>query len=444
MKKVKRRTMSLITLVLIIAAGMSFYVYRYFTQGEAWATFLSNQAVYSEGRLMVGTVYDRNGVMLASVEDDKRVYAEDSTVRKATLHAVGDAYGNIGTGALTAFASRLIGYDTINGAYSTDNKGGKLYLSIDSELNAAAYEALDGRKGVVAVCNYKTGEIICMVSSPSYDPNNPPEDVSGDEYEGVYINRFLSSAYTPGSTFKLVTLTAAIETMPDLFDKTFTCEGSVMIGGDWITCTGYHGDIQIEEALAVSCNCAFAELGVELGGDVLARYASLLGLTNSFEIDGIATASGNYDIAPDGSNELGWSGVGQYNNAVNPATMLRFVSGIANDGVAVQPTLIRGASSKSQRLISSSTADTIAQLMNYNVYYTYGKDNFPGLELYAKSGTAEVGSDKNPHALFTGFIRDEDHPYAFFVIVENGGSGSRVAGAVANAVLQAAVDDDIE
>lgn len=439
MKKVKRRTMSLLCLVLLIAVGLSFYIFKYITQGEMWASFASNQTVYSQGQLMVGKLYDRNGIVLASVNENERVYAEDSDIRKATFHAVGDAYGNIGTGALTAFSPELIGYDPVNGSYSIGNTGGELYLSIDAELNSTALKALDGRKGVVAVSNYETGEIICMVSSPTYDPCDPPDDVSGEEYEGVYINRFLSSAYTPGSTFKLVTATAAIENISRLTKRTFTCEGSVTIGDDVITCSGVHGEINFEEALAVSCNCAFGELAAELGSEKLKEYAEQLGLTGSLSIDGIATASGAYEIS-ESINEVAWSGIGQYKDMINPAAMLRFMGAIANRGVAVDLTLKKDGSSGEERLIKKSTADKLAEMMNYNVYYTYGTDNYPGLELYAKSGTAEVGGDKKPHALFAGFIKNEDHPYAFIVIVENGGGGSSVAGAVANTVLQAAVD----
>ncbi|MBQ6540413.1 MAG: penicillin-binding protein [Oscillospiraceae bacterium] len=440
MNRVKRRTMSLLSLVLIIAMGLSFYVYRYAVHGREWASFTSNKAVFSQGQLMVGTVCDRNGAVLATVDDGRRIYNEDPVIRRSTLHAVGDQYGNIGTGALSVFAPELIGYDPVNGAYTPDRKGGKVRLSIDSGLNAAAYEAMDGRKGVVAVENYETGEIVCMLSSYNYDPYYPPEDVSTPEYEGVYLNRFLSAAYTPGSTFKLVTLTAALERIPDLFDRTFECRGSVEIDGEYVTCTGTHGEIDINEALAVSCNCVFAELAVELGGDTLERYANDLGLTGSIKVSGIKTASGNYDKAADGSVDLAWSGIGQYNDSVNPAAMLRFVSGIANGGTAEEQTLLYGKSSGSDRIMKTSTAETIAKMMNYNVYYTYGEDNYPGLELCAKSGTAEVGGGADPHALFVGFIRDEKHPYAFVVIVENGGSGSRTAGRVANAVLQAAVN----
>jgi peptidoglycan glycosyltransferase len=257
-----------------------------------------------------------------------------------------------------------------------------------------------------------------MVSSPTYAPADPPEITEGDsKYEGVYINRFLSSTYTPGSIFKLVTLAAAIENIDDLYDRTFTCDGSLEIAGDTVRCTRTHGTLNIEEALAVSCNVTFAHLSEELGGTVLKKYADQFGLTSSLSVDGIKTAAGNFDVAEDGTANLAWSGIGQYNDTVNPCAMLRLMGAIANGGVAVEPELIvrKGLSGVfsggSSRLMSADTADQIATMMNYNVVYTYGEENFPGLELYAKSGTAEVGGGEDPHAWFVGFIKNEDYPW---------------------------------
>ena len=96
----------------------------------------------------------------------------------------------------------------------------------------------------------------------------------------------------------------------------------------------------------------------------------------------------------------------------------------------------------SKRLLSEETAQALDKMLSYNVSYTYGEENFPGLELRAKSGTAEVGEDREPHAWFTGYIKNDDYPLAFVVIVENGGWGSSVAGSVANTVLQAAVGNN--
>ena len=124
---------------------------------------------------------------------------------------------------------------------------------------------------------------------------------------------------------------------------------------------------------------------------------------------------------------------------------------IANGGRAAVPRLIHSSSTsyglptgiyfahKSGKLIEKSTASTIADMMHNNVIETYGQDRCPGMDICAKSGTAEVGADQTPNAWFTGFLRDEATPYAFIVLVENGGGGSSVAGTVASQVLQAAV-----
>ena len=188
------------------------------------------------------------------------------TVRKATLHAVGDLQGNIGTGALNAFADKLTGYDLLNGAFGAQ-RGSELYLTIDARYNYEAYQALNGHAGTVAVYNYDSGEILCMVSAPSYDPLHVPADIeTSDRYKGAYLNRFLSSAFTPGSVYKTVTLAAALEEIPDLMDRTWTCEGSVQIGDETIVCSGTHGQQDIASAFANSCNVAFAQIVCGAGG----------------------------------------------------------------------------------------------------------------------------------------------------------------------------------
>jgi cell division protein FtsI/penicillin-binding protein 2 len=449
MKRIKNRTFSALLIAAAVLLGMFVYIVKYFANGDEWVSFASNAMVYQGGVLSVGTIFDRNGVVLAGITDGGRTFAEDKGIRKATLHAVGDATGNIGTGALSAFASRLMGYNIVSGAYSRSGQGEELYLTIDANLNEVAYNALDGRKGTVGVVNYKTGEILCMVSSPTYDPADPPEISEGDTaYEGVYLNRFLSSTFTPGSIFKLVTTAAAIENIDDLYDRVFTCEGSLKVGGNTVMCTDVHGELTIEDALAVSCNSAFGQLALELGADKLERYADKYGLLSAGSVDGLKTAAGNFDQAPDKTADLAWSGIGQFNDTVCPASMLRFVGAIANGGLAVDMSLLkdRGLSAvippSSERMMSRDTAEKLATMMNYNVHKTYGEDNFPGLELYAKSGTAEVGGNAAPHAWFTGYITNEETPLAFIVLVENGGSGRHTAGAVANAVLQAAVSNE--
>lgn len=450
MKKVKRRTYSVIIFVALILLGLVYFLFRLVINGGSWAAFPTNKNVYSNGVLALGTVYDRNGNLLAGASSDGITYSDSETVRKATLHVVGDANNNIATGSLNAFSDELIGYSLINGTYSMNGKGKDLYLTIDSDLNVVAYNALNGRKGTVAVYNYVTGEIICNVSTPTYDPANKPE-ISDDDpnYDGVYMNRFLSSTFTPGSTYKVITTAAAIDTLPDAYDRQYTCNGSVTINGAAINCTGTHGTIALDQALAVSCNVYFAELSVALGSGTLAKYAEKLGVTSSMSVDGIKTAAGKFTVGADGTAELAWSGIGQYEDLVNPCAMLTLMGAIANGGEPVMPRLISKVSgtlglshsaATGDRMLSEETASALKSLMRNNVVSHYGDSKFPGLNnLCAKTGTAEVGGDKSPHSWFVGFLNDDDNPLAFVVVIENGGSGLSGAGSVASTVLQAAV-----
>ena len=453
MKKIERRMLICRVLALLLAVGMGVFLVKYALHGGSWASSAFNRHLYNnDGQLASGTVLDRDGDVLSTVENGKRVYYDNATVRKATLHAVGDLQGNIGTGALNAFADKLTGYSLLNGAFGAE-RGSDLYLTIDARYNYEAYEALNGHAGTVAVYNYKTGEILCMVSAPSYDPLNVPGDIeTSDRWEGAYLNRFLSSAFTPGSVFKTVTLAAAIENIPDLDERTWDCQGSIQIGDDTIVCSGTHGQQHIGDAFANSCNVAFAQMAVELGADTLAKYADKACLMDSYSVSGLPTAKGSFTWENITDSQLGWAGVGQFHDQVNPCGLMVYMGAIANGGRAAEPYLIKKTVSalgipslphltgKTGQLVSSSTASVLADMMADNVEKTYGTKRFPNMDICAKSGTAEVGEGKTPHAWFAGFLRNEETPYAFVVLVENGGGGSSVAGTVAGKVLDIMVN----
>mgnify|MGYP005758655979 FL=1 len=450
MKKIEKRALLCLLLAGALLAGTVLFVGRFLVNGSSWASFLP---VFS-GQPATGRVLDRDGDVLTWVDEDgKRRYYDGATVREATLHAVGDAEGRIGTGALVAFADRLSGYNLLTGSYSPLGQGNDLYLTLDARYNYIAYQALGGRKGAVGVYNYKTGEILCMVSAPSFDPANPPDIQDGDErYDGVYLNRFLSGTFTPGSVYKTVTLAAAIENVPDLYDRTWTCTGSTTVGDGTVTCPYAHGEQDIYAALSNSCNGVFALLADELGEDVLARYTEKAGLTASYSVNGIRTAAGSFDLDGLTANELGWAGVGQYNDLVNPCALMVYMGAIGGGGRAAVPELILktenalglpslpALTKQTGTLIAADTAASLADMMGRNVTDQYGSSRFPNMDICAKSGTAEVGGGKSPHAWFAGFLRNEDAPYAFVVLVENGGSGADVAGSVAAQVLDAVVN----
>ena len=225
MKTTGWRSLVLYILGIGFLAGMVFFLACYFTQGGSWAMRASNVHLDGVNQLSgAGTITDRDGVVLAKSEDGNRVYHDNANIRKAMLAVVGDTRGYISTSVQATYRSQLTGYNPVTGIGSIHDKngGGSVELTVSSELSRIALQQLAGKNGAVAVYNYKTGEILCMVSTPNFDPANPPSDLDSDEtgkYEGVYLNKALSSCYTPGSIFKLVTTACALENLPDLAQK---------------------------------------------------------------------------------------------------------------------------------------------------------------------------------------------------------------------------------
>lgn len=451
MKKIEKRAIFCLLLAGVLLLGLGVFTVRFFTQGSQWASFPSNRHLYADGKLQKGRILDRDGAVLVQTVEGQRTYHENKNVRRATLHAVGDSQGRIGTGAQSRFAGKLSGYNPITGAYS--GGGRDLSLTLDAQMCAAAYRALDGRKGTVGVYDYKTGEILCMVSTPTFDPQNPPEIADGDpQYEGVFVNRLLGAAFVPGSVYKTVTTAAAIDEIPDLMTRSFHCDGVVEIGGATITCPKAHGDLSIGQAMTVSCNCVYGQLATELGAKTMEKYAEQLGLTSSISVNGINTTKGSFDFDSGDQGGLAWGGIGQGKDLVNPCALMVYMGAVANGGEAVLPQEILKVQTESGlqigryhkksggRMLSAATAETLAGLMRDNVVNNYGEGELAGQGMCAKSGTAEVGGDLAPNAWFTGFLRSDEHPLAFVVLVENGGSGSQVAGGIAKKVLSVAVN----
>ena len=456
MKMIAKRGIFLWILSILFVAGIVFLIVSFTMHGSEWAMKNYNPHLYRNGELIgAGTIYDSNDKILAQTVDGKRVYAEDVTTRKSTLHTVGDPKNFISTGVQNTFDSKLTGYNLLLGVYNIERygKGNDLKLTINADLCNSAYNLLDGRKGTIGIANYKTGEIVCLVSSPSYDVEDVPDDLETNEYyEGVYINRLLSAHYVPGSTFKLVTAICAIENIPDIYERTWVCNGGYTPKkGVTIECNADHGDsINFKDALAKSCNSVFAQLAIELGSEKLTATAKELGIgskiTVSGEIDGFG---GEFNVDKAADDLLGWTGIGQGNTRIAPITMLRISSAIANGGKAVSFNIINDFANQAGKalnitlptnkveLMSANTAANMKSMMRYNVQSWYGDGNYPGLNLCAKSGTAQIDSDEDHNiAWFTGFMDDSKHPYAFVVVVENGGSGSQTAGPIANQLLQ--------
>ncbi len=449
MKKVQRRALSVILIIVVLMGGVGYFTFRFISEGQKWVNFTANRHVYSSGgELIDGAIYDRDEKPLLYTEDGKRKYSDNESVRCATMHIIGDKKGNVAKSLQKVYADRLVGYNIVAGMFSTKIAGNKIYTTLDSDICAAAYEQLKGKKGAVCVFNYKTGEVICLVSTPTYDPENPPVIASGDDnYDGVFINRAISSRFPPGSVYKTVTAAAAIDTIPDINEQTFTCNKVINVNGQKVVCSGTHKEENFKTALRNSCNVAFGQISMQLGWETTAQYAEKLGMTTSHNLSGIATVKGK--IASSGElNELAWTGIGQNTDEINPFAMMRYMGIVANGGICAEPYIVEKLTTstgiplnydkqtETTRILRQTTADQLSDMMRFTVMNNYGDKNFPsGMEFCAKTGTAEVDGDKKSHAWFVGFTRNEKYPYAFAVFVQNGGSGYGVARPIAAHVM---------
>ncbi|MCL2509330.1 MAG: penicillin-binding transpeptidase domain-containing protein [Oscillospiraceae bacterium] len=453
MNKISRRAFVLLPLIILFAAGTMYLLFSFYANGAKWSSSRANRHIYSSaGQIATaGAIYDTQGKTLAKTDGGARVYNSSRGVRRATLHVVGDPAGVISTGAHSAYKNRLIGYSFSGGLYGLKHHGtGRdLTLAVNAAACAAALKALGDFNGTVGVYNYKTGALLCSVSAPTYDINSPPKDLlTNEKYGGVFLNRLISGVYTPGSTFKIVTAVSALQNIPGVKSKTFTCNGEMTINGGKLVCMNTHGRISFEAALNKSCNCAFAQIALELGADKLAATAKQLGFNTPRKADGLNLATSTFNLSGADELALAWAGIGQYTTLVNPCHMLMIAGAIANGGQGISPYVVekitspggvvtyRAPTKKSDISIDPMIAAELRTLLRSNVEIQYGDSRFPGLKMCGKTGTAEV-EGKKPHSWFVGFSLREDMPYAVVAVAEHAGAGSGAAMQAANTVLQA-------
>ena len=451
MNRVASRSTIALMLVVVLLGGMCLFLTEYVMKADDWVVFEGSPHVYTGVNIGCGVITDRSGEVLLSATG-KRTYSEDSGIRKATIHWLGDRYGYISAPAVTDYAGEMTGFDLLNGIYGYGGTGGSAKMTISARVQKVALEAMGKKKGTVAVFNYETGEILCAVSTPTYDPDNVPDiDENDEKYEGIYLNRFTQTTYVPGSVFKIVTTAAALDSLKNAEEIEFSCDGVYEMSGGKVKCTGEHGTIGLKRALQKSCNCYFAQLTEVLGAETLERYVKKFQITEPVSFDGITTAKGNFSVEDASAQQIAWSGIGQHLDLINPCRYMTFLGVIAGGGEAAEPYIVESAGSglfgghrarteSTGRLMDKDTAEALTALLRNNVENQYGDDNFPGLTVCAKTGTAEVGGGKEPNATFAGFCMDEDYPLAFMVAVEDAGSGAKTCIPIISEVLKACKD----
>lgn len=448
MRITNKRAAVLYALILAFIAGIGLFVAGIVINGSEWASNKANRHIYSGGKIVnAGTIYDINGVVLAESKDNERVFAKSAAVRKATLHVVGDTAGYISTGTHYLYRDVLSGYSLSGGIYKLKNSGTgtDITLNIDSEANRIAYEALGNYDGAVAVYNYKTGQLLCSVSKPTYDIKNKPDDLlTNEKYDGVFLDKVISGIYTPGSVMKIVTAACAIENISDIYSRTFECDGEYEASDGSVICNGVHGKVTFQQAMNESCNCAFAQISIELGADKLLAAAESMGFNQKLTAKEIRLTKSRFSPSKTSEAELGWAGIGQSTTYINPAHLLTILGAIANGGEGYAPDRIRSTGTFSEIVgrmpstmikINSETAAKLDELLRSNVEDKYGDWKFENLVMCGKTGTAQIDGAKS-HSWFAGYSQREDLPLAVVCIAENAGYGSGVALSVSNKVMQ--------
>ena len=459
MKRILRRSTLVLIFTLAFIVGIGFFTVELVLGAKDWIAQPYNAHISGNSGLEeAGKILDRNGAVLAETVDGERVYNSDENIRRALLHTVGDNSLNISTAVQSKYRSLLTNYSLLWGLNMPQSMrtSRDITLTVDALTCKAAYEALDatGCKGACVVYNYKTGEVICSVSNPTYDPQAPPEITKDNEseFDGVYLDNVLSSTYTPGSIFKIITAASALENnLPVLREEYIVdCSGTETIGGNEIHCYGgdSHGKVNLQQAMSESCNIAFARLAVLLGPDKMQKTADEMGINRSFKVDDVSTAKGHYKAPEFDENVLAWTGVGQgsgeYEDKVNPLQMAIICGAVANSGNAANPTYIKSGTggvleligfkqSETHSLLSADTASKVDSVMRS---YTSG-----GVTIHAKTGTAEINRDNNIHnAWFVGYSTEADCPLAFACVVAGTkGVGETEAHPVIDAAMEQAV-----
>lgn len=347
---------------------------------------------------------------------------------------------------------------------SKEPKAGKdIRLTIDIDIQQYAYDSLGGRRGAIVILNPQDGRIISMVSSPSFDPHI---FFSAETRRGIralfvdesapLLNRAIQSEFTPGSIFKIVTVTAGLETGKLSADTTFFCPGFYFLGRRRFGCWQKkgHGRLDLKGAIQHSCNVYFFRAGQKIQQEALAYYARMFGLGRPTGIDLPGEAKG---FVPDKnwkkriSGENWYKGdtlnlsIGQGYVLMTPLQAAVMVSAIANGGKLIRPYMVEsvgGVKVGSARIrampLSSETIQIIKKGLNMAVESDAGTGiwaRVDGLNISGKTGTAQI-VNRSPHAWFVGYAPAEEPKAAIAVFLENGGYGGETAAPIASEVFK--------
>ena len=454
-----------VRLVFIMFCGLFLSLLGYLTYFQVYERQKLIESSYNrrlweqEETVTRGTIYDAKGRVLAKTVEENGA--------KKRIYPGGEAFGPI-----IGYSSKKLGRANLEQALNGEllgisqqdpmmvlrqkvlgvSKGNDVYLTIDSELQNKAYQLFRGRRGALVALDPNTGAVLALVSSPGYDPDfieQMWESLSKDENSPL-LNRAVQGLYPPGSTFKIVTLAAALESIPDIESRTYETPGHVEVNGRVIRdYEGFRpGNYDIKKAFSLSSNSIFVKVGLEVGKERLFDKAIDFGFNDkiSFELPVAASRFPRFSLIGD-DVELAEASIGQGKILTTPFQMAVVASAVANGGRIIKPYIVQKVvtplgevknfsnPSVLKEAIDVVTANKIREYMVDVVEHGTGRAaGIKGIKVAGKTGSAENPHGK-PHAWFVGFAPADNPEIAVAVVVENAGSGGTNAAPIARDVM---------
>lgn len=459
----------LVVFLLCFVGIISYITYFEFYKSEEVVKSPYNRRLWAiRNEVLRGTIYDRNMTALTkservNVETQKRTY----TGGELFSHVLGYVDVKYGiTGLERKYDTELMGAEDISLTELIRNKGKQeekvghsLKTTLDYNVQKTAYDLLGNSRGAVVALNPKTGEVLALVSKPSYDPNKLSEiwdKLQKDDANHPLINRATSGLYPPGSTFKTITAISALENIKGIASRQFEDKGKLVFNQKE-SISNYNGEvlgnIGFKEGFYHSSNVFFGSLGLELGNDKLRATAEKFFFNKNIPSDGLIIENSRFPSYKNyEKGNQAQSAIGQAEVLATPMQMALTAAAVANDGAMMKPFMVKQVMDSKGKAVkdiepenigsifSKDNAKIMKDLMRSVVTNgTGGAAEVAGITASGKTGTADHVESKEPHAWFIGFAPYDNPQVAVAVIVEEGGVGGKAAAKIAGQVMKTAL-----
>lgn len=468
-KKANRQILQITYIFVILFLALIGYMAKFIIVDSSDVVANSHnkrQSAFAE-KVVRGRIISSNDKVLAqTVIDSSGEEQRDYPYGKMFAHVVGfDKNGRSGLEGsynyqlLTSNANLLM--QVVNSIKGDKNNGDDLYTTLDTRLQKAAYEALGNQDGAVIAIEPSTGKILAMVSKPDFDPNDIESEWSSlnASSDSVLLNRATQGLYPPGSTFKTITALEYMRENKNYQDFRYECTSTIIKNSNKISCYHgtAHGTVNLQQAIAKSCNTAFVELGSDLNRGDLKDLAEDLLFNKKIPID-ISSKKSSFQVTKTTDKSLmPQIVIGQGDTLITPLNNALIMCAIANEGVIMKPYLAdhienyNGGTIKEYKpeeyaeALSADEANTMKEMLTGVINDGTGSVlKTSQYTVAGKTGSAEYNSNKDSHAWFVGMSNVEDPDLIVSVLVENGGSGGQSAAPIAKRVFDSYYNNELD